>query len=98
MVKRCWPIAIPVAVFLLGTAAWGSAIKDEAKLFSPQVVEEARSHLDRLERATDVPVVIETIEHIPGFEDRGATADEKRGAINRWAERRDSHIRDEGIY
>src|SRR5689334_4524138 len=64
MAKTRWPIAIPLAVFLLGTTAWGSTIRDEARMFSPRVVEEAQRHLDRLERATNVPVVIETIPHL----------------------------------
>jgi hypothetical protein len=102
MVKISWPIAIPMALLLVGSGTWGSEIKDEARLFSPRVVEEARRRLDRLEQSTNIPVVLETIDHIPGFQGRGATDDEKRSerreAINRWAERRDSQIHDEGIY
>lgn len=92
-----WPIAIPLAVLLLGAPAWGSAIRDEAKMFRPEVVEEAQRRLDRLERSTNVPVVIETLDQIPGLP-RGTSEPEKREAINQLAKRRDSQIHDEGIY
>ena len=66
-------------------------------MFSPRVVEEAQRRLDRLERETNIPVVIETIEHTPGIE-RGVGRQEKRRAINEVAKRRDAQIHDEGIY
>ncbi len=97
MVKTKWPIAIPLAFLLLGSTAWGSAVRDEAKMFSPRVVEEAQRRLERLERATNVPVVIETIDHIPGVEPE-APAAKKREAVNQLAKRRDTQIHDEGIY
>jgi len=92
-----WPIAIPLAILLMGAPAWGSAIRDEAKMFSPRVVEEAQRRLERLERTTNVPVIIETIEHVPGIA-RGMPSKEKLEAINQHAKRRDSQIHDEGIY
>lgn len=92
-----WPIAIPMALLLLGANAFGSAVRDEAKMFSERTVELAQAHLDRLERSTNIPVVIETIEHVPGLA-KGASPREKREAINEVAKRRDSQIRDEGIY
>src|SRR5579871_5139598 len=82
MAIRRWPIVIPVAAFFLGSVAWGSAIKDDAKMFSPQVVEEAQRRLDRLERATSVPVVIETIEHLQGLGNEAPNS-ERREAINK---------------
>ena len=97
MRTRQWPIAIPLAILLMGGVAWGSSIRDESKMFKPQVVEEAQRRLDRLEKSTNVPVVIETIEHLPGLA-KGTTAQDKREAINALAKRRDSQIRDEGIY
>jgi uncharacterized protein len=97
MAPRKWPIAISLAVLLLGARAWGSTIRDEAKMFSPRVVEEAQRRLDRLERATNIPVVIETIEHIPGLAE-DAPNQKRREAINEAAKRRDQQIHDEGIY
>ena len=72
-----WPIAIPLAILLTGASAWGSAIRDEAKMFSPRVVEEAQRRLERLEKETNIPVVIETVEHTPGISE-GASSQEKR--------------------
>jgi uncharacterized protein len=92
-----WPIAIPLAILLMGAPASGSAIRDEAKMFSPRVVEEAQRRLDRLERETNIPVVIETIEHVPDLA-KGASLEEKRETINKVAKRRDAQIHDEGIY
>lgn len=92
-----WPIAIPAAILLLGATARGSAVRDEAKMFRPQAVEAAQSRLDRLEKSTNIPVVIETIEHIPGLA-KGASTSDKREAINEAAKRRDTQIHDEGIY
>jgi TPM domain len=97
MAIKKWSIAIPLAVLVLGASASGSAIRDEAKIFGAQAKEEAQSRLDRLERATHVPVVIETIEHVPGLS-ADSPKNERHEAINRLAERRDSQIHDEGIY
>ena len=71
-----WPIAIPLAILLTGASAWGSAIRDEAKMFSPRVVEEAQRRLERLEKETNIPVVIETVEHTPGIAEECASPGE----------------------
>src|SRR5689334_20130088 len=97
MVTTKWLIAIPLAMLLSGATARASAIRDEARMFRPQVVEEARRHLDRIERSTNIPVVIETISHLPGV-DRETPSKEKVKAINEAARRRDAEIHDEGIY
>jgi len=46
---------------------------------------------------THIPIVIETIESIPGL-DRDASKDVRERAINKLAVRRDQEIKDEGIY
>ena len=54
-----WLFAIAVVVAAMSTSARASAIRDQASMFSPDVVKKAQAHLDRLERATHIPVVIE---------------------------------------
>ena len=56
-------------------------------MFSPRAVEEAERRLERLEKKTHIPVVIETIDHMPDL-GRSIRA-EKREAINKLAVRRD---------
>ncbi len=96
MVTRRWSIAIPLAAVLLGSTAWGSAVRDEGKMFSPRAVEDAQRRLERLEKKTGVPVVIETIDQMPDLED--GSSKEKLQAINKLALRRDEQIRDKGIF
>ncbi len=97
MVRTRWAVAIPAAFLFIGTSAWGSAIRDDAKMFSPNVVEEAQRRLDRLEKSTGIPVVIETVDHVPGIE-KSMPKGEKYDAMNHEAARRDQKIHDEGIY
>jgi uncharacterized protein len=94
-----WLIALSVAlvVAFTGTQAPAATINDKAHLFDPTIVEKARVRLDRLERTTHIPVVIETIDEIPGL-DHGASPEDARKAINKLALRRDQQIHDEGIY
>jgi uncharacterized protein len=66
-------------------------------MFSPRSVEEAESRLNKLERSTGVPVVIETIKAIPGLT-KETSKDERERAVNQLAKRRDQEIHDEGIY
>ena len=56
-----------------------------------------QAHLNRLERASRIPVVIETIQKVPGLA-RDASAAEKKEAINALAVHNDNAIKDEGIY
>jgi hypothetical protein len=94
-----WLVAIPivVAATLISTSAKGSSIRDRAHMFSESAVKKAQAELDRLERATHIPVVIETIEKVPGL-DRNASTAERHEAINAFAIRRDNELKDEGIY
>ena len=64
-----------------------SEIRDRAGMFSPEAVKKAQTELDRLERKTRIPVVIETIDSIPGL-DNSAPSTARRRAIDqsgRWA-------------
>jgi TPM domain len=97
MVTRRCLIAIPFLALFLGAGARGSAIRDEGRIFSPRAVEQSERRLERLEQTTNVPVVIETIEHIPGLQ-RSTPPDERREAINQLARQKDRQIHDEGIY
>lgn len=94
-----WVLAIPLAVvaFTAGAQARASALRDNAGMFSPRAVEEAESRLERLERTTGLPVVIETIKAIPNLT-KESSKDERERAINQLAKRRDQEIHDEGIY
>jgi uncharacterized protein len=94
-----WLVAMPlvVAASILSTSATASSINDRAGMFSGEAVKKAQAQLDRLEHATHIPVVIETIEKVPGL-DSGASAAVREEAINTLAVRRDNEINDEGIY
>jgi uncharacterized membrane protein YeaQ/YmgE (transglycosylase-associated protein family) len=99
MIKPRWLVAIPLvlAASLISTAAIGSTVRDEAGMFSPDVVKKAQSHLERLERITHIPIVIETVDKVPGL-DPDATRAQREKAINALAVSRDNALEDEGIY
>ena len=66
-------------------------------MFSEGAVKKAQAELDRIERTTHIPVVIETIDKVP--QPRcGASPAAKKRAIDELAVQRDKKIRDEGIY
>ncbi len=96
MISQRWLVAIPivVAASLISTPTRGSTVRDRAHMFSDEAVKKAEAQLDRLERATHIPVVIETLEALPD----GGSAAEKKRAIDALAVKRDKAIRDEGIY
>lgn len=99
MTNKSWLTAIPVALAVMTATAQGetATIRDQARLFSPAVVDKADAKLKQLERATHIPVVIETIDAIPGLE-RSSTKAEREEAINALALKRDRQIHDEGLY
>ena len=97
MFTKKWWIATPLAVLLIGTTARGSTIRDEAGMFSPKLVEQATARLDRMEKATKVPVVIETTRLLPELTP-DSSREEKHKAINQAAKHRDEQLRDAGIY
>ena len=94
-----WLLSVPIALLVLslGSPLQASAIRDNAKMFGLDAIEQAESRLDRIERITGVPVVIETIGAIPGLR-ANSNKDEKDRAINQLALEKDKQIHDEGIY
>ncbi len=56
-----WIVALALAVGGLAPVAGASEIHDRADLFSKSAVEKAQAQLDRVERASKLPVTIETI-------------------------------------
>jgi uncharacterized protein len=99
MINPRWLVAIPIVLSatLISASADGSTIRDRAHMFSEEAVKKAQAELNRIERATHIPVVIETIDKVPGL-DAGASAAERKEAINSLAVRKDNAIKDEGIY
>ena len=87
-----------VAFAALAVPQLGAAeIRDRAGIFGSEAVKKAEAELDRIERRTKIPVVIETIEAIPGL-GRDSSASEKRTAIERLAVQRAREIGYEGVY
>ena len=78
MISQRWLVAIPIvmAVSMISTSARGSTVRDRAHMFSPEAVKKAEAELDRLERSTHIPVVIETVES--AWPDGGSAAEKKR--------------------
>ena len=70
MIKVRWLLAIPVmlAATLLAAAATAQAatIRDRGGMFSKDAVSKAQTLLDKVENSSGVPIVIETIDAIPG--------------------------------
>jgi hypothetical protein len=101
MTKFRWLLAIPVMLAATVVAnpatAEAATIRDRAGMFSKSAVKEAQAILDKVERSSGVPIVIETIDAIPGLEKSSSPA-ERGHAINELALRRDKAIDDEGVY
>ena len=99
MTNKRWLTSIAVVLAVMTATARGDAatIRDRARLFSPAAVERADEKLKQIERMTHIPVVIETIDAIPGLE-RTSTKAEREEAINALALKRDREIHDEGLY
>ncbi len=96
-IKGIIALATLVASVALGTGSRAATIRDQAGLFRPEIVRKAQADLDRVERASGIPIVIETIDAIPGLE-KDAPKAERETEINREAIRRDREIHDEGLY
>jgi hypothetical protein len=99
MLTRRLLVALPVllGLTLLAPLSQGAVVRDTAEMFSKDAKKKAQARLEKLERATHIPIVIEVIPSIPGI-DPDASASERGKAIDRLAVRRDEAIRDEGIY
>lgn len=63
-----WLLALPLVLAASGvpSAVHAATIRDDASLFSPKVVKEARTELDKIERESSLPVTIETIPSLGG--------------------------------
>ncbi len=90
-------MSVALAAMVVATSIQAATIRDSAGMFSPEVVKKLEVQLDRLERATKIPVVIETLDSIPGIE-KGASSATKLKKINDFAVKRDEALADEGIY
>ena len=101
MIKVRWLLAIPVmlAATLLATTgvAQAATIRDRGEMFSKDAVLKAQTLLDKVENSSGVPIVIETIDAIPGL-DRNTPPEKRRHAIDALALDRDQAIHDHGIY
>ena len=99
MFKHRARFAVPlVALAALTVPQLGAAeIRDRGGIFTADAIKKAETVLDRIERRTKIPVVIETSEAIPGLE-RDAPAPEKRRAVDQLAEKRAREIGNEGVY
>lgn len=62
--KPRWLLAVPL--ILGGSLALGSEIRDSAGIFSENAVRQAKTDLDRLEQATKVTTLIETVDSLNG--------------------------------
>jgi hypothetical protein len=74
-----------------------SEIRDRAGMFSPEAVKKAQAQLDQIERKTRIPIVIETIDSIPGLE-KNAPTNARRKAIDDLAVERVKKEHDAGVY
>jgi hypothetical protein len=94
-----WLLAIPVMLVatIAASSAQAATIRDRAGIFGAGAREKAQTELDRIEKASGIPIVIETIDAIPGL-DGSAPTEARRKAIDALALERDRVIRDEGIY
>ena len=60
-------VALPLVLLgLFATSADATRIRDDGRMFSDRAVSEAQGRLDRIERAYQVPVVLETVESLNG--------------------------------
>lgn len=94
MLRDRWMYALPLMVLAVFAAprAEAAGVRDRAGMFSTEVVRQVEDRLDRIEKATGVPIVIETIDAIPDLEGNPSRA------IARLAEKRAHDIGYEGAY
>jgi uncharacterized membrane protein YgcG len=95
MLKSRWLLALPLLLASSITSAPAASIRDSAGMFSPEAVRQAQAKLDRIERETKVPILIETVESLP--EAANMSPDQKRTLINEVAARR-AERGDQGVY
>jgi uncharacterized protein len=97
--RRLLAIPVMMAATLVAAprAVDAASVRDRAGMFSKDAVKKAEALLNKVERASGVTTVIETIDAIPGVEKSTPPARRKL-AIDELATARDRKIRDEGIY
>ena len=65
MLKTRWLLALPLLLAASITSAQAASVRDNAGMFSPEAVRQAQAKLDRIERESRVPILIETVESLP---------------------------------
>lgn len=76
--KPRWLLAVPL--ILGGSIALGSEIRDSAGMFSDGAVRQAKADLDRLEQATKVTTLIETVDSLDGKSIANASLERARAS------------------
>ncbi len=66
MTARRWLLAIPLTFFAILGPAQASEVRDRAKMFSDDAIRKAESILDRAEKQSRVPTIIETVPSLGG--------------------------------
>ncbi len=94
-----WLAVLPITALsaLVSGSAEASSVRDRAGIFSPAVVKKVEAQLDQIERKSGVPIVIETIDSLPGIA-RDASSSDKSQLVERVAEQRAREIGYEGVY
>ena len=95
MLKTRWLLALPLLLATSITSAQAASVRDSAGMFSPEAVRQAQAKLDRIERESKVPILIETVESLP--EAANLKPPEKRSLINDVATRR-ARESGQGVY
>lgn len=95
MLKTRWLLALPLLLATSITSAQAASVRDSAGMFSPEAVRQAQAKLDRIERESRIPVLIETVESLP--EAANLKPPEKRSLINDEATRR-ARNSGQGVY
>ncbi|MFO0891860.1 MAG: TPM domain-containing protein [Isosphaeraceae bacterium] len=99
MIRLRWFSVLSLATLavLAVVPAQASGVRDRAGMFSPDVVKKVDAQLDQIERRSNVSVVIETIDSLPGLA-RDATSKTKNQRVEQVAEERALEIGYEGVY
>jgi uncharacterized membrane protein YgcG len=95
MLKTRWLLALPLLLATSITSAQAASVRDSAGMFSPEAVRQSQAKLDRIERESKVPILIETVESLP--EAANLKPPEKRSLINDVATRR-ARESGQGVY
>jgi uncharacterized protein len=86
-----------LAVMGASPAAWAD-VRDQAGMFDAATVKQANAILAKVEGATGIPVVVETIPSLPAEPNQRESADAKKSAINAIAKERDAALGNQPVY